>query len=128
MERHKLGTQAGGVAGMADVCKYVRGNPKSSPVTYEEVGIDLTGQPIEAGLGSCAWVWDVLPQKEYDLLLAFQGDQAGRSVYLRTSLRGGASGVDFADFLGVMKRPTFSERTQLLCYEVSIEFVQMEAA
>ncbi len=131
MERHQLGPYAGGVAGMKPLCGILASGqePQSTPVTYDEIGVDLTGVPIEAGLGHTTLEWvEPLPQSDYQFLLDLQGDAPGARLYARAQERHGASGIDFANYLVVAKRPTFERRDQLYCYGVQMELVAMEPA
>lgn len=126
MQRHKIGSYAGGAAGMLEICDLLRMrvDPVSTPVAFQEVGVDLNGVPIEAGFGACAWKWDVLPQDDFDRLLELQGDVAGAPLYIHTSNIAGASGIEFSTYSAVAKRPT-CERDGLLCNNVVMEFQRL---
>lgn len=124
MERHKIGLTAGT---LKDMCTLVNVgiDPVSTPVEFETVGDDLNGIPIEAGFGTTAWEWEMLPQRDYDLLLELQGDVSGKAMYIHTAKRSGASGIEFATYACIAKRPVFERREQLICYGVRMEFVQL---
>ena len=124
MERHKLGLTA---LTKRPICEILirAGEPKSSPVAYEIVGADLDGVPIESGFGVTTWEWPEMSQEDYDLLLELQGDVPGKTVYLHTTKRSGASGIDFGDYQAIAGRPTFESRERLICYGVQMPFTQM---
>lgn len=125
MQRHLIGSYAGGVAGMKPLAEIlnVRVDPVSTPITYAEVGTDLTGTPVENGYGTCTWTWDVLAQEDFQYLLDFVGTNPGAQVYIRTRLTSGAMGADFANFEGVMKRPVSeSIESGLLRRNVTVTF------
>lgn len=124
MNRHKLGTTLGTMHAICDLLQ-VGIDPVSTAVEYETVGDDLNGVPIESGFGVATWEWDVLAQEDFDNLLTMQGDVAGATMYVHTSKHDGASGIEFANYACIAKRPTFERREGLLCYGVKIEFVQM---
>lgn len=124
MPRHKIGLTAVTMQNMCDLIKAGR-DPVSTPVEFETVGDDLNGVPIEAGFGTAAWEWDVLSQEDYDFILELQGDVPGRAMYIYTTKRNGASGIDFDTYACIAKRPTFERREEFLCYGVRIEFVQL---
>jgi hypothetical protein len=125
MQRHKIGTVS--FAAMYDICELlrVRVDSVSTPVAYASVGNDLNGVPIEAGYGQAMWTWDVLPQDDYDRLLELQGDTPGASVYVRSSKKAGASGIEFANFTAIAKRPEFEGRDGLICHNVKLELIKM---
>jgi hypothetical protein len=127
MERHALGTFAGGVSGMKAMCDLFSSGaePTSLPVTYETVGVDLNAKPIEAGFGSTVLSWTVLAQSDYDYILGLQGDTPGSEMYVRAQKRNGASGIEFANFRCVAYRPIFEEREGLLCRNVTMQLMQM---
>lgn len=129
MNRHKIGTSAGGVAGMqfAQDLISTHEEPRSTPVEYQAVGADLNGAPIEAGFGSTSWTWRVMPQSDFDTLLELQGDTPSASMYVRTAKRSGASGIDFANYSCIVARPVFGSRDGLLCYDVAISIGMMTA-
>lgn len=112
---------------MLEICNLlrVRVDPISTPVAFQEVGTDLNGVPIEAGFGACTWTWDVLPQDDYDRLLELQGDVAGAPLYIHTSMKAGASGIEFNTYLAVAKRPAYENRDGLVCNNVTIEFQRL---
>lgn len=124
MQRHMIGTALATRKGACDLLR-IGIDPISTPVEYTEVGSDLNGIPIEAGFGTTVWTWDVMTQEDYDVLLQLQGDTAGATMYIRTTKRAGTSGITFANFQGIAKRPVFDHREGLLCYGVKIEFVQL---
>lgn len=127
MQRHKLGLTAGTTVPMCDWFK-TGAEPTSTPVEYETTGEDLDGVPIESGFGTTTWSWDLLPQEDYYFLLEQQGDVPGKTMYLHTSKRSGAAGIEFGDYEAIAKRPTFERREGLICYGVTMEFAQMVAA
>lgn len=130
MERHKLGTSAGGVAGMKDICHLldVGVDPVPTFQEYSEiVGTDFNNVPIEAGFARASWTWDVISQTDFNRLLDFTTNGFG-NVYLRTRNNSGASGFDFADYSAVMTRPKASSQQGLLARNVVVEFVGLEAA
>jgi len=130
MERHKLGTQGGGVAGMKDICNLldIGADPDSTFQEYSEiVGVDFNDAPIESGFARATWTWAVMSQTDFNRLLDFTTSGAG-NVYLRTRNNSGASGFDFANYLAIMKRPTVGAREGLLMRGVTVEFVGLVAA
>ena len=128
MQRHKLGTLAGGIAGLEDICSLlaIGVDPDSDPVNYDVVGTDLTGAPIEAGFGTTAWRWSVMPQSDYQYLLDFIAATGSGNVTIRTKKQTGASGYDFGNYTAVMKRPTANQEG-LLQRNVVVEFVHLVA-
>lgn len=72
------------------------------PPLLEIVGNDLNNAPVEAGLPSVTWHWDLLTRDDAAALMAFCPG-ASAVVYIET--RGGD--FDFADFKATMCRPTF---------------------
>ena len=131
MQRHKIGTQAGGVAGMQDICTLlsVGVDPESDYQEYADVvGTDLNGAPIEAGFPQTSWRWSMMPQADFQYLLDFVASTGNGNVYIRTRKNSGASGFDFADYLAVVKRPKSGTRQGLLVRDVLLEFVMLEAA
>lgn len=125
MERHKLGTAIGGVAGLKDICNLldVGVDPTSTYLEYAEIpGPDLTGTPIEAGLPRATWTWPVMSQTDFNRLLAYRGD-----VCIHTRQNTGTSGYDFDNFTAVMGRPTAGSREGLLCRNVTCEFYALVA-
>lgn len=127
MERHLIGTYAGGIAGMQAFCDILSAgiDPQSDPVSYEVVGTDLTGAPIEAGFGSTELRWEILSQADYDLLLDLQGDVPGAAMYARAQKRNGASGIDFANYSVMAGRPVFDSRDYLNVRGVRIPLTMM---
>lgn len=127
MKRHRIGTYAGGTAGMLflsdmlSICE----DPTADPVMYAQVGVDLNGTPIEAGWGQTEWSWRVMPQSDFDRLLDLQGNTTGTTMYVRTQKRSGASGIDFANYSAMVGRPAFGSRAELLCYDVRIPITMM---
>lgn len=124
MIRHKLGTYAGGVAGMLGICDVlsIHSDPDSTFKEYSSVvADDLNGKPIEAGFPTATWTWPVMPQADFDRLLDYLGGASSVSVYIRTRNNSGASGFDFANYLAVMRRPV-AEQEGLLRNRVVIEF------
>lgn len=129
MSRYRIGTQAGGVAGMSDVCVYAGTEPQSTYQEYTEVvGQDLNGSNIEAGLPRAAWTWAELSQSEFDAILDLLGTGSSAYVYIRTRLNTGASDSDFANFLAIMQRPTSTVEGRIVHREVEVQFVQLVAA
>lgn len=125
MERHKLATQAQGVAGLKDICNLlsVGIDPTSTFQEYTEVvGSDMNSVPIEAGLPVAAWHWDAMSQEDFNRLLGY----GPASVYIRTRKNSGTSGYDFSTYLAVMKRPVAEGREGLLIQNVTVEFVALE--
>ena len=102
--------------------------PKSEPVAYASPGNDLDGTPIESGLGFAVWHFSVMPQADYDTLLDLQGDVPGVRMYVRTSKRNGASGIDFENYSAIVGRPAFASREGLLVYDVTIPLTLMIVA
>lgn len=126
MERHKLGTYAGGVAGLQAICDIMGGGePTSTPVIYESIGTDLNGIAIEAGFGSTTLHWDYLIQPDYQFLLELQGDVPSNPMTARAPKRSGASGIDFANYSCVAARPTFERRDGIVCYGVAMPLTMM---
>lgn len=131
MQRHRLGTSAGGVAGMSDICSLLNigSDPQSTFQEYTEiVGSDLTGAPIEAGFSIATWTWDRMHQADFDYLLNLASDSASASVYIRTRKNAGASGFDFGNYSAIMKRPKWTSRDGLTMNGVTVEFVSLVAA
>mgnify|MGYP001178120661 CR=1 FL=1 len=124
MERHRLGFTLGTMKTIDQII-HLGVDPISVPVTYAEVGQDLSAVPIEAGFGSAKWSWVSMAQADYDLLLDLQTNVPGIAVYVRTSKKSGASGIDFANFTAIAKRPNAEERVGLLCKNVTLEFIKM---
>lgn len=128
MQRHKIATQAQGVAGFKDMCTLldVGVDPLSTFQEYSEVvGTDLTGAPIEAGLPQATWSWDVMTQTDFQRLLDYVSSGASAYVYIRTRNNTGASGLDFNNYLCVMARPQFSEREGLIVRGITVNFTAM---
>lgn len=128
MQRHKLATQAQGVAGFKDMCTLldIAIDPVSTFQEYSEVvGTDMTGAPIEAGLPMASWAWDVMTQTDFQRLLDYVSSGASAYVYIRTRNNTGESGLDCANYLAVMARPSFSEREGLLVRGVTINFTAL---
>lgn len=128
MQRHKIALYASGVAGLKDICTLlnVGADPVSTFQEYAEIiGNDLNGQPIEAGLPQATWTWALMPQADFEYLLAF----TNAHVYIRTRNNSGASGFDFANYSCYASRPVgeFSEETPLIRTNVSITFVALVA-
>lgn len=96
-------------------------------MTYEPIGTDLNGLPIEAGFGSTVWSWDYMPQEDYQFLLDKQGDVTGVAMTIYTQKRNGASGIEFDNYSCIMARPVFERREGLVCYGVSIAFMSLLA-
>lgn len=99
--------------------------PDSDPVSYAGIGNDLDGIPIEAGFGETEWRFAVLPQSDYEFLLAQQGDVAGTAMTVRTQKRSGASGIDFGNYQAVVGRPTFGRREGLVVYDIRMPITRM---
>lgn len=127
MNRHKIGTVAGGMAGLQFVSDIISTceEPKSDPVSFEQIGTDLNGMPIEAGFGSAVWNFSVMPQADYDYLLELQGNTPAATMIVHTAKKSGASGIDFANYTAVVGRPTFARRVGLLCYDVTIPLTNL---
>lgn len=127
MQRHKLGTYAGGVVGMDDICSLLSiGIDPDSSLTYPVIGNDLNGAPIEAGFPTVRWQWDVMPQSDFEYLMNFIGATGNATVTIRTKKQTGASGFDFGNYRGIMKRPTATYEG-LLRKNVVLEFVNLVA-
>lgn len=129
MQRHKIGTYAGGVAGLQDICEIINLgiDPQSDPVNYESFGVDLDGKPIESGFGSTEWRWDVMSQADYEFLLSEQGDTTGTLMTIHTQKRNGASGIEFDNYYAIVGRPTFGRREGLVVYDVRIPMTRLVA-
>lgn len=127
MERHKLGLYSDGLANMLEICELMKnaGEPTADPVSYEQLGEDLNGVPIEVGFGHTELSWRVMPQSDYDFLLEWQGDVPGTEVYARTQQRSGASGIDFGNYSAIAGRPTFGSREGLTVYDVRLPLTVM---
>lgn len=128
MQRHKVGTQAGGVAGMKDICSLLNIgiDPISTFLEYTEiVGLDLNNAPIEAGFSVAKWTWEVMPQKDFDYLLNLVSNGASAEVTIRTRNNSGASGFDFSDYTAVMQRPKAAAREGIVLKNISIDFVRL---
>lgn len=123
MIRHKIGTYAGGVAGMIPAVDLlsIHQDPTSTFIEYASiVGKDLNGRNIEAGFPRATWTWPVMPQADFDALLAYANTQ----VIIRTRTNAGAGGYDFDNFSAYADRPTADiEQTHpLVRHNVSISF------
>jgi hypothetical protein len=127
MERHMWGSYAGGVAGMRPFCEILKIgiDPASEPVTYQTVGFDLDGAPIEAGFGRTELTWGSLSQEDYGFLLDYQGDVPGTEMYVRAQKRNGVSGIEFANYTAMVGRPTFDSREALVVHNVRIPLTMM---
>lgn len=130
MERCKIGTQAGGVAGMKSICDLlsIGVDPITEFTEYSEViGTDLNDAPIEAGFPRATWEWRVMPQSDFEHLNDFISSTGSNPVYICTRKNTGASGYDFANYLAVMRRPKTSGREGLLVRAVVLEFTMLVA-
>lgn len=128
MQRHRIGTYAGGVAGMKSICDLLQiGIDPQSSFYAEIVGSDLNGAPIEAGFPTATWAWEQMHQGDFNRLLAFIGATGSAAVYIRTRNNSGASGFDFTDYTAIMHRPQAASRVGLELSEITIEFVGLEA-
>jgi hypothetical protein len=129
MQRYMLGTQAQGVAGMKSFCDLLQYNsePTSGPVEYDTIDDDLTSVPIEAGFGHLVLAWTDLTQEDYNRLLDLQGDNSGACMYARLPSRSGTTGIDFANYSVMAKRPVFESRDGLMCRNVTMELVRIVA-
>lgn len=130
MQRHKIGTYAGGVAGMNSICDLLQIgiDPDSKFREYAEVvGTDLTGAPVEAGFPTATWTWDVMPQADFDRLLGLVSNGASAQVTIRTRNNSGASGFDFDNYTAVMQRPKAGIRDGLVLRNVTVDFSMLVA-
>src|SRR5512147_639952 len=96
-------------------------DPTSTFVEYAAVvGQDLDGRNIEAGFPRAEWTWRVMPQADFDTLLAYANTQ----VVIRTRTNAGAGGYDFANYSAYANRPTadVDETHPLVRHNVSISF------
>ena len=123
-----MGTQAGGVAGMKDICSLLNIgiDPISTFLEYTEiVGLDLNNAPIEAGFSTAKWTWDIMPQKDFDYLLNLVSNGASAEVTIRTRNNSGASGYDFQNYSCIMQRPKSANREGLLIRNIVVEFTTL---
>lgn len=130
MQRHKIGTYAGGVAAMKSICDLLEVgiDPQSTFKEYSEtVGNDLTGAPIEAGFPTASWTWDVMPQKDFDRLLGLVSNGASAQVIIRTRNNSGTSGYDFDNFSAIMNRPKAGIRDGLVLKNITVDFSMLVA-
>lgn len=129
MSNYRIGTQAGGVAGMADLCRYTDVDPDSTYQEYTEiVGQDLNGAAIEAGNPRAAWSWRDLSQAELQYFLDLLGSSMSVYVYIRTRKNTGALLSEWGNFLAIMTRPKSEPEGKIVHRNVTIEFVQLVAA
>jgi hypothetical protein len=127
MERHRLGTYAGGVAATKPICELLSvGVDPESTLGYDVIGMDLDNAPVEAGFPSAIWRWAVMPQSDFQYLLDFIAATGSGNVTIRTKQPSGASGFDFVNYTAVMKRPSAGYEG-LLRRDVVLEFIQLVA-
>ena len=120
-----MGTYAGGVAATKPICELLNiGIDPQSALTYDVVGTDLDGKPIEAGFPSAVWRWAVMPQSDFQYLLDFIAATGSGNVTIRTKSQSGASGYDFSNYTAVMKRPTATYEG-MLRRDIVLEFVRL---
>ena len=120
-----MGTYAGGVAATKPICELLNiGIDPESALTYDVVGIDLDGKPIEGGFPSAVWRWEFMPQSDFQYLLDFIAATGSGNVTIRTKNQSGASGFDFSNYYAVMKRPTATYEG-LLRRDVVLEFTRL---
>jgi len=123
MQRHKIGLYTGGVSGMKPICDILQIgiDPISTFQEYTDiVGVDLNGQPIEAGFATATWTWEIMPQSDFDRLLEF----ANARVVIRTRHNSGASGFDFGNYYAYCSRPT-AEVDGLIRRGVEMKFIAL---
>lgn len=128
MQRHLIGTQAGGVAAMKSICNLLEIgiDPISTFQEFTEtVGVDLNGAPIEAGFATAQWTWEIMPQKDFDRLLGLVSNGASADVTIRTRNNSGASGFDFSNYTAIMQRPKVGTRAGLLMRNITVEFTTL---
>lgn len=104
----------------------VHQDPTSTFAEYAAVvGQDLNGSNIEAGFPRATWTWNVMPQADFDTLLAFANTQ----VVIRTRTNAGAGGYDFANYSAYASRPTadIEETHPLVRHNVTITFTTLIA-
>lgn len=112
MSHYKLGTYAGGVGGMVDLCALLDTTKTDPyPTTYQEyteqLDPDLNGAPIEAGPPVASWHWDWLPQPDIDALQSICSG-ASAQVYMRTRVNTGVQ-YDWQTFTALMLRPAIGD-------------------
>lgn len=126
MQRFKIGSFAGGLAGMDDICNLlsIGADPTNNYKDYTDiVGQDLTTADIQAGFPTDTWTWTVMPQRDYDILLALTGQ-----VYIRTVKQTGASGRDATNYTAILHQPTFTRREGLVVYNVELQLTGLVPA
>lgn len=122
-ETFQIGTSA---TNLQDVRVLVGRNPDESG--FQEftdlVGEDGAGNPIEAGLPTATWKWELLKQADFDELRNLSAG-ASASVYIRTRTNAGMDNYEFRTYAATMRRPRAGSQPGLLRKGVVVEFVNL---
>jgi hypothetical protein len=125
MDEYAIASFADGVDGLTALTELLTvtgAPPNPAPFTpyQQNVGSDLNGAPIWAGLPSARWEWTALPRTDFETLLNFCPNGSAL-VFISTRRNDGT----FANFLALMKQPIADAPSLSLRKNVAIEFVNL---
>lgn len=127
MSTYRLGAYANGAVGLQDIENIVGVPPHPTEFLEfnEQVGITLSGKPIEAGAPRVKWTWGELDQWQFHALAAYCTG-ATAPVYIQTRVNTGVN-YHYGIFKATMTRPRATTAPGYRRTEVEVVFVNLQS-